>query len=133
MKLSKFSPKTAEIEFNDEVRDLVVDFAAIRAIGSECGNLTSVLMHVFNCAAGAEPADAATLATFYAAIVNQAGFRHEKRKIQPDMVYAAIMSDYTHNLPLVVRNCGAVAALMIPTVQSAESATEVDDDPKPQA
>jgi hypothetical protein len=127
MKLAKLQAKEIDIEFNGEVKSLVVDFESIRAIGTECGNLTALIMHVVNAASGREMPDAVQLATFYTAIVNRAGFTFERKRIQVDMVYAALMADYAEVLPEIVRSCATAAMLMIPGVGSDEPA---EDAPK---
>lgn len=124
MKLVKLQAKEVDIEFNGEVKSLVVDFESIRAIGAECGNLTALIMHIINAASGREMPDAVQLATFYTAIVNRAGFTFERKRIQVDMVYSALMADYAELLPVVVHSCATTAMLMIPGVGTEEAEEE---------
>lgn len=126
MKLAKLQPKEIDIEFNGEVKSLVVDFESIRAIGAECGNLTALIMHIVNAASGREIPDAIQLATFYTAIVNRAGFSFERKRVQVDMVYNALMADYAELLPVIVHSCATAAMLMIPGVGTEEP----EDEPK---
>lgn len=95
MKLTPFTARTVEINFNDEKRDLEINFGVIQSMSHNIGNLIEYCQHVYMCAGGAITPDPMKLSEFYAELCRQARFTYDKRIIQTELIYNHVTQNPT--------------------------------------
>lgn len=92
LKLTPFTPRSIEITFNDEVRELEINFGVIQSMSHNIGNLIDYCQHVYLTVGGGATPDPVKLSEFYSELCRQARFTYEKKVITAEMIYGWVMS-----------------------------------------
>lgn len=119
IKLTPFTARTVEINFNDEKRDLEINFAVIQSMSHNIGNLMEYCQHLYMCVGGATP-DPVRLSEFYAELCRQARFTYEGRVIQTELIYNHIM-ETPDDLKVLFESCLNAALIISPLPDKTES------------
>jgi hypothetical protein len=132
MKLTPFTARTIEISFNDEVREIEMNFSTIQAMTHNIGNLTDYAMHIYRVAGQMEVPDAVKLSAFYTELLRVARFRYEGKPVTADMIYQAVLQSPAE-LSGLIESCFAAALIICPVSDKLEDAPETDTAKKPKA
>jgi hypothetical protein len=131
MKLSKFTAKSIEIDFNDEVREVEMNFAVMQQMTQNLGNLLDYALHIYRVAAQMEMPDAVRLSAFYAELLRVARFRYDGKPVTADMIYQAVQAD-PNELSNLIESCFNAALIICPVSDKPVSAApEVEPEKKP--
>ena len=132
MKLTPFTARTIEISFNDEVREIEMNFGTIQAMTNNIGNLTDYAMAIYRAAGGIGLPDVVKLSAFYAELLRVAKFRFEGKPVAAEMIYQAVLHDPSE-LSNLIQSCFEAALIVCPPSDKFEDAPEADSAKKPKA
>ena len=130
MKLTPFTARTIEISFNDEVREIEMNFGTIQAMTHNIGNLTDYAMHIYRVAAQMEVPDAVKLSAFYAELLRVARFRYDGKPVAADMIYQTALQNPSEMSGLL-DSCFSAALIICPVSDKVDDAPETDAAKKP--
>ena len=122
MKLSKFTAKSIEIDFNDEVREVEMNFAVMQQMTQNLGNLLDYALHVYRVAAQMEMPDAVRLSAFYAELLRIARFRFDGKPVTAEMIYQAVQAD-PDELSNLIESCFNASLIICPVSDKPAPAT----------
>lgn len=131
LKLTPFTARTVEITFNDEVRELEINFGVIQSMSHSIGNLMEYCQHIYMTVGGGVTPDPMKLSEFYAELCKQARFTYDKRQITTELIYNAIVNqpDELGSLAVSCLN----AALIISPLPLEQEKTKTAPKRKPKA
>lgn len=92
LKLTPFTARTVEISFNDETRELDINFGVIQSMSHNIGNLMEYCQHIYMTVAGGVTPDPMKLSEFYAELCRQARFKYDNRPVTTELIYSAVIS-----------------------------------------
>ena len=121
MKLTPFTARKVEIVFNDELRELEINFGVIQSMSHNIGNLMEYCQHIYLTVGGGITPDPMKLAEFYSELCRQARFSYEGRQITTELIYNAVVSQPEELAPLAT-SCLNAALIISPLPVSDEKA-----------
>lgn len=113
MKLTPFTARKVEIIFNDELRELEINFGVIQSMSHNIGNLMEYCQHIYMTVGGGITPDPMKLAEFYSELCRQARFTYEKRQITTELIYNAVVSQ-PEELGSLAKSCLNAALIISP-------------------
>lgn len=131
MKLTPFTARSIEITFNDEVKELEINFGLIQSMSRNIGNLMEYCQHIYLTVSGGVTPDPMKLAEFYSELCRQARFSYEGRQITTELIYNAVVSQPEELAPLATSCLNA--ALIISPLPVGDEKTKQAPKRKPRA
>jgi hypothetical protein len=121
MKLTPFTARSIEITFNEEVKELEINFGLIQSMSRNIGNLMEYCQHIYGVVSGGVIPDPMKLAEFYSELCRQARFKCDGRTITTELVYTSIIND-PKEMSNLSTSCLYAALIICPLPEQEETA-----------